>query len=1504
MSLTVIFMMCGVFQLFPHQLRMAVRLSQCPIEHQPALQPSLVASEPNQAFLTAEYQPGTVNISQSHQKMTELRLRSLFEDRNIRLGEEMDDDALVILFDLGLDSRLPALANVKLAETESKLSEHRGLLEVALENTTIQHILDCYGLSDLASDTLWKLGREEVNASTEILRSLGKLSPQLHAMQKKGLQNMKLNQLPDESQYKRRKDNFLIVAHILEAHDKWEELEKRRLVDAIMSSDALHTAFPSWLLEDSKGKSKHNLSSTVPKKFIRRAKEATWVDMLSDDTFIQRVPVMCDKEPLLLDAALRIGKIILGILKRKIGRVVQKVYAELHRSELDQIQTQIRQQARITADNEKISSRVSLIQEINDSYDLDFTVCALTDPADKQYEVFWEEEIQTPAHLQYTVHLLGLTTDDKQKLCLESGYDYVPRPQFRTHPPEFSLPVGHHICGKVFIPSLNFYGDTTVFQRPAGRGRRPRAWRADSAPRETCPGRTASWRGVADADLVWVRWWTVVGERPPRNTAATSAGTLHTASGYTNERERRALVQPAHPVRPTHRCEDVPRLDAAALPCRLEAERVHHKTHIWTKTDTAHTRSTPYAAPTRTAASCYRHFVSPQSQHPALHVLAIKPTLAWRRKQHENVASNLDPPQWAGVGVDLETRDGLPACIHGWSLQKRKMPAIEGASQNVSYRQLDFIVVRTLPASRAIGLERPAKDAVSNGLDASVGQSQLVFDLITSSLYEVPPIYIPCPVTEYQVFNGSAIHSGHFRLIKTVLSHVQLFQNNRCLMTVSDDIDALNNVIKADHTNAVFSHTKLGSDVRIAVDEARAFLVLVSSDGSNACRLHIYRLMEKFSTLAARGTPMTLYSWHDGPLRITDACFVSGQEEIFLVDNREGRIYSFVTQQWRPATLHLIQQPSAIFSTPDGACLVAVERDQERFRARVYHWASFGSNAGLVVDLPDIQPTSFGITSLAQRNVVHALVLSPSRHMFRSVSLQITRQSSEFMFRQQEEKQKHKTSTQNYTQHNSLIDCHRESWTRFPVVPAVSRSTIRPGSRATAWLQFVTEDRSLHQRFAPYWRDMITSFETSTRKPTEGVLLGCFVSGTDLNTLSRDGCQTSSEFHAGEWLVELLCLIPIQICITRDNRFIPLKDGVWSPDLERSLLGADLSQVVESISFGWYEGLLQSYYRGKKVKSPQPMNFLLFPLTLKEWILLNVRLRKVLFRNNFVVSRDIATSIQSFQSSSLVLNPASNPTLFQGKLAIIDVIDSDSKEIVKEFSEKLHRIVMEEQDSNFITRLHKEHISIIPWPVIESNKFYSMFHQLKKVLYSQPITHPGAGVFLSTMKTLMAKLKVPILRRLSTCKTTHRILRMRLRDWLPYEAPLPVNILERIQDGYPLFVRTSAILAMPASIMFMTGLTVTPLDSLRMPKLRNCSGNVRMRLSNSGQGSSFAECSVSNAALFASNRAIIPGITLAIQTTDAALIVISVMYIVAYLRGMTRNTSAPGQPICVANLAT
>lgn len=66
----------------------------------------------------------------------------------------------------------------------------------------------------------------------------------------------------------------------------------------------------------------------------------------------------------------------------------------------------------------------------------------------------------------------------------------------------------------------------------------------------------------------------------------------------------------------------------------------------------------------------------------------------------------------------------------------------------------------------------------------------------------------------------------------------------------------------------------------------------------------------------------------------------------------------------------------------------------------------------------------------------------------------------------------------------------------------------------------------------------------------------------------------------------------------------------------------------------------------------------------------------------------------------------------------------------------------EEQESNFITRLHRGQLGIVPWPVIESKQFYVLFSSIKVHLDNQLVMHGNAGNFLQTVKTLMAKLKV------------------------------------------------------------------------------------------------------------------------------------------------------------------
>lgn len=75
------------------------------------------------------------------------------------------------------------------------------------------------------------------------------------------------------------------------------------------------------------------------------------------------------------------------------------------------------------------------------------------------------------------------------------------------------------------------------------------------------------------------------------------------------------------------------------------------------------------------------------------------------------------------------------------------------------------------------------------------------------------------------------------------------------------------------------------------------------------------------------------------------------------------------------------------------------------------------------------------------------------------------------------------------------------------------------------------------------------------------------------------------------------------------------------------------------------------------------------------------------------------------------------------------------------FYGKFQRIVQDEQEENFITKLHRGQLDILPWPVIQSPEFYDLMSLLKERLDSREASHGNASMFLQTLKTLMAKLK-------------------------------------------------------------------------------------------------------------------------------------------------------------------
>jgi hypothetical protein len=76
------------------------------------------------------------------------------------------------------------------------------------------------------------------------------------------------------------------------------------------------------------------------------------------------------------------------------------------------------------------------------------------------------------------------------------------------------------------------------------------------------------------------------------------------------------------------------------------------------------------------------------------------------------------------------------------------------------------------------------------------------------------------------------------------------------------------------------------------------------------------------------------------------------------------------------------------------------------------------------------------------------------------------------------------------------------------------------------------------------------------------------------------------------------------------------------------------------------------------------------------------------------------------------------------------------------FSLKFQKIVENERDSNFITRLHAGKLEYYPVASDRIRGILPAFQKVKKALDQQPTSHHTAGEFLLTLKTLMAKLKV------------------------------------------------------------------------------------------------------------------------------------------------------------------
>ena len=242
----------------------------------------------------------------------------------------------------------------------------------------------------------------------------------------------------------------------------------------------------------------------------------------------------------------------------------------------------------------------------------------------------------------------------------------------------------------------------------------------------------------------------------------------------------------------------------------------------------------------------------------------------------------------------------------------------------------------------------------------------------------------------------------------------------------------------------------------------------------------------------------------------------------------------------------------------------------------MYHWDTFGSTDEISLPIPTFLLDDAVVTSITSRGRVFLLALDIDAHCINSVALDITQKTTDSVFQEKGSRHASKIGTQ----YNTLIDCHREVWTQFPVVSAVKRRTLTSLSeRRSRSLAFITENPT--QPFASYFSDLIQELVRATRKPPGDELRSIRVSATDFGSFRDktvfDLQWNVSRHRLGGWLVDFLCLIPIQIAVCRENQFLPMANGVISTEFERLPLGADVNRIVDNLSFGWYESIFKSY---------------------------------------------------------------------------------------------------------------------------------------------------------------------------------------------------------------------------------------------------------------------------------------------------------------------------------------
>ncbi|CAG8588725.1 6761_t:CDS:10 [Rhizophagus irregularis] len=582
----------------------------------------------------------------------------------------------------------------------------------------------------------------------------------------------------------------------------------------------------------------------------------------------------------------------------------------------------------------------------------------------------------------------------------------------------------------------------------------------------------------------------------------------------------------------------------------------------------------------------------------------------------------------------------------------------------------------------------------------------------------------------------------------------------------------------------------------IAVNEPKGLLAIYNTE---EVKLDVFSFTDNRSRLYGRYANIQLLQWYSNIPSIKYFLFIKDTEELCFVENcGRARIFNLVNSQFRVTDCKFPSNLVNVLSSPDGSCIVTftkeilddkpdkadsiISTDDKKQRDynndikeinRVYVY--FSENFGGKVNKEFLQ------ISCINNRQTHLISLDLNNGCFNSLLLKITLQKAKFRF--QKCMRNHSLALQR-TKSNDLINAYNLMFEKYPIDSCIYLEQSRPLSlKVVLDVDKNNNIKKYGEKFKKYVTKIFDDLKHSTKKPAN-ILKEFSTSVITFQELDIANVKFqkdfSSEYQLGEWIIQLCCLIPIQIAVARNNLFQPLKDGL-SSDIE---LGDDRRHVEiisKNISFGWYEGIFK-HFSSKKVKIISSMgeqscgkSFMLNHLvgttfdgsamrcTEGVWMsLVNTKeciyvaldfegLRSlertpqedmfltlfntvvsnlILYKNQYTINRDASKMFQKFQDGARLC------------IIIKDVPETDKNGITKEFQLKLDKLVAEEGGDNFITKMYGGGLSIIAWPVFHDVAWFKKLSKIKIKLDEQETKYENAKTFLQNTKVIMAKLKI------------------------------------------------------------------------------------------------------------------------------------------------------------------